>query len=76
MEIRKRAQRKNFRVNRNYYRHVDYTRLLKIEGVSIVGGHIVVYGECATDVKVILDKYGHYTTVAVMKTGESIYIEL
>lgn len=76
MKIRKRAEQKNFRVNKYYYNDVDYMCLLKIDGVGTIGGSIVVFSEGATDVKVVLDEYGYYTTVAVMKTGEQIYIEL
>ena len=76
MKIRKKAIQKNFVVNRYYYRDQDYCRLSGYEGVDYLDGTLVVFSSYATDVKVILDEYGYYTTVAVLVTGEQIYIEL
>lgn len=79
----KRAKQKNVAVDRSYYTDDQYAHLEDIIGVFDIGflcdedeKNLRVVLSLVKDLKVVLDEYGYYTTVAVMETGEQIYIEL
>ena len=84
MKPLKRASQKNVQVNKDCYT-ADIADLLEIEGVfdlSSVSGVSADEGDYRVslahvkDLKVVLDEYGYYNTVAVMSSGETVFVTL
>lgn len=84
MKPLKRASQKNVQVNKDCYT-ADIADLLEITGVfelSSVSGISADEGDYRVslahvkDLNVVLDDYGYYTTVAVMESGETIFVSL
>ena len=84
MKPLKRASQKNVRVNKECYT-ADIADLLEIpgifdlssaSGVSADEGDYRVSLTHVKDLKVMLDEYGYYNTVAVMESGEIIVVTL
>lgn len=79
----KRAEQKNVAVARDYYTAEQYADLEKIYGIADISlltnekeKNLRVFLHRVKDLKVVLDEYGNYANVAVMVTGERIFIEL
>lgn len=84
MKPLKRASQKNVQVNKDCYT-ADIADLLEIpgifdlssaSGVSADEGDYRVSLAHVKDLKVMLDEYGYYNTVAVMESGEIIVVTL
>lgn len=84
MKPLKRASQKNVQVNKECYT-ADIADLLEIpgifdlssaSGVSADEGDYRVSLAHVKDLKVMLDEYGYYNTVAVMESGEIIVVTL
>lgn len=84
MKPLKRASQKNVQVNKDCYT-ADIADLLEIEGIfdlSNVSGVSADEGDYRVslahvkDLKVVLDEYGYYNTVAVMESGETVFVTL
>lgn len=84
MKPLKRAYQKNVQVNKDCYT-ADIADLIEIPGVfdlSNVSGVSADEGDYRVslahvkDLKVVLDEYGYYNTVAVMNSGETIFVTL
>lgn len=84
MKPLKKAAQKNVQVNKDCYT-ADIADLLEITGVfelSSVSGISADEGDYRVslahvkDLNVVLDDYGYYTTVAVMESGETIFVSL
>lgn len=84
MKPLKKAAQKNIQINKNCYT-ADIADLLDIQGIfdlSSVSGVSADEGDYRVslahvkDLKVMLDDYGYYTTVAVMESGETIFVSL
>lgn len=84
MKPLKRASQKNVQVNKDCYT-ADIADLIEIPGVfdlSNVSGVSADEGDYRVslahvkDLKVVLDEYGYYNTVAVMNSGETIFVTL
>ena len=76
MKIRKRAEQKNFIVNMYYYTESNLTELLNRGIIEDFGRSYHLFAEYCDELKVILDEFGFYTTVAVLKTGEQVYVTI
>jgi len=83
MKISKKSNQRNFVVNLEHYTESKLNEMAK-KGIIIKdtppyfnesGCYRVSADDCST-VKVILNDYGHYTTVVVHNTGMQIVIEL
>lgn len=84
MKPLKKAAQKNVQVNKECYT-ADIADLLEIPGVfdlSSVSGVSADEGDYRVslahvkDLKVVLDEYGYYNTVAVMENGDTIFVTL
>lgn len=84
MKPLKKAAQKNVQVNKECYT-ADIADLLEIPGIfdlSSVSGVSADEGDYRVslahvkDLKVMLDEYGYYNTVAVMESGEIIFVTL
>lgn len=84
MKPLKKAAQKNVQVNKDCYT-TDIADLLDMQGIfdlSSVSGVSADEGDYRVslahvkDLKVMLDDYGYYTTVAVMESGETIFVSL
>lgn len=84
MKPLKKAAQKNVQVNKECYT-ADIADLLEIPGIfelsSVSGvsadeGDYLVSLAHVKDLKVVLDDYGYYTTVAVMESGETVFVTL
>ena len=76
MKIRKSATQKNFKVSTWYYSYFAYCSLAYIDGVEYLDDKLVVFADYVDQIKVVLDEFGFYINVVVMKTGEKIFVEL
>ena len=85
MKPLKRAKQKNVEIDHDFYTIDEYDNLLNIDGVFDLRAldysfeeenHLRISLEFVKDLKVILNEYGYYSTVAIMKTNEMIYINL
>ena len=74
MKPLKKAAQKNVQVNKECYT-ADFD-LSSVSGVSADEGDYRVSLAHVKDLKVVLDDYGYYTTVAVMESGETIFVTL
>lgn len=81
MKPLKKAAQKNVQVNKEFYT-ADIADLLEIPGVFDLSGVSADEGDYRValsrvkDLKVVLADYGYYTTVAVMESGETIFVSL
>lgn len=84
MKPLKKAAQKNIQVSKDCYT-ADIADLLDIQGIfdlSSLSGVSADEGDYRVslahvkDLKVMLDDYGYYTTVAVMESGETIFVSL
>lgn len=84
MKPLKRASQKNVQVNKECYT-ADIADLLEIPGIfdlSSVSGVSADEGDYrislahVKDLKVVLNEYGYYNTVAVMESGETVFVTL
>ena len=84
MKPLKKAAQKNVQVNKECYT-ADIADLLEIpgifdlprvSGVSADEGDYRVSLAHVKDLKVMLDEYGYYNTVAVMNSGETVFVNL
>lgn len=76
MKIRKKAEQKNFIVNLYYHTESNLTELLNRGIIEDLGGDYRLFVKYCDEIKVILDRDGFYTTVAVLKTSEQIHVTL
>lgn len=80
MKPTKRAQQINVEVNRDAYTEKQYAELVQIEGISQIEvchmKSLRAFLDHVSDLKVAVDPYGYYTNVAVMNSGETIYVNL
>ena len=84
MKPLKKAAQKNVQVNKECYT-AEIADLLEIPGIFDLSGISCVSADeryyrvalsRVKDLKVILDDYGYYTTVAVMESGETVFVTL
>lgn len=79
MRILKKAQQKNFIINSYYYTESGLNELVQ-EGIAhkIDEGDTEyrVYADDCDRVEIKLDEDGYYTAVAMLKSGQNIYIEV
>ena len=84
MKPLKKAAQKNVQVNKDCYT-ADIADLIDIQGIfdlSSVSGVSADEGDYRVslahvkDLKVVLDEYGYYNTVAVMNSGETVFVNL
>lgn len=83
MKPLKKAAQKNVSIFRDVYTDEQYYALKDVFGVFDIKD---VYENAASelrvsldefkDLKVVLDGYGYYTNVAVMKSGETVFVTL
>lgn len=78
MKILKKAVQKNVMVETSYYTEAQMNEMFAEGKVFKIDEDDVyrVYTEHCSELKVELDKYGYYVTVAVMKDGSKININL
>ncbi len=86
--LKKAAQKnvqKNVQVNKDFYTVADIADLLEIAGIfelSSVSGDSADEGDYRVslahvkDLKVMLGEDGYYSTVAVMESGETVFVSL
>lgn len=84
MKPLKKAAQENVQVDKYCYT-AEIAELLEIPGIfdlSTVSGNSADEGDYRVslthvkDLKVVLNDYGYYTTVAVMESGETIFVTL
>lgn len=77
MKILKRAKQKNFKVDTSYYLDSQIEQMHDEEKVFIIYYDTPrVDTSDVSEVKIVCDDYGYYVPVAILKTGETIHIEL
>ena len=81
MKPLKKAAQKNVQVNKDCYiadllEITGVFELSNVSGISADEGDYRVSLAHVKDLKVVLDDYGYYTTVAVMESGETVFVSL
>lgn len=82
MKILKKAEQKNFLVNRAYYTDNELENLFNNGYLFFItvddsdNKDYRISQQHIKEIKVILDEYGFYTNVAVLNIGTEIYVEL
>lgn len=77
MKILKRAKQKNFKLDTSYYTDGQIEQMHDEEKVFIIyDGSPRVDTSDVSEVKIVCDDYGYYVPVAILKTGETIHIEI
>lgn len=77
MKIRKRAEQQNVTLNKEYYIDKDFNQCYEpLKSWEIEDTEFRIFTEDLEELKVALDEYGHYTTVAVGKSGNTYYVNL
>lgn len=75
MKILKRAEQKNFIVNKDFYTRWDLEELVNRGTIVILFDDYRIYASDCKEVKVICHE-GFYTSVAITNSGEQIFIQL
>lgn len=77
MKILKRAKQKNFKLDTWYYTESQIEQMHDEKKVFIIyDGTVRVSTSNVSEVKIVCDDDGYYIPVAILKTGETIHIEL
>lgn len=79
MKTLKKAEQRNVVLKKDYYNEKQLNDILQKEYAFTLkydNGNIRISLHYAKEVKVILDNYGYYKTVVVMKDNNQYYINL
>ena len=76
MKPLKRTVQKYLRVNTYYYREEDLKLLLREGKIDDLHGNYVVFTSSVKDIRVVLDDFGFYETVAILNSGSAIHVSL
>lgn len=77
MKPLKKATQKNVSVRMDAYTQEEIEKIKNISGIfDICDGDYRISLNCVKDLKVSLADDGYYYTVAVMNSGETIFVEL
>lgn len=81
MKPLKKAKQQNVALNIAYYTKLEIDNMLNNLEIEYLPEHFdleqkipVIYMEDIKDLKVVLDEYGYYTTVAIKENGKQYYI--
>lgn len=80
----KKAQQKNVIIDREFYTDKQYWALENIDGIFNINvfdgddsdNKLRISTSHIKDLKVVLNEYGYYCTVAIMNSGETIHVVL
>lgn len=91
MKILKKAEQKNIVLNKDYYNIYQINAMLNLQEIfyfdsnsNICYENVTMFGdvdfriftENLKEIKVVLDEYGYYTTVAIGKDDTMYYVNL
>lgn len=83
MKPLKKAKQQNVALNKEYYTEAEIANMLNNLEIEYLSETFdpeqkrpVIYTEDIKDLKIVLDEYGYYTTVAVKENGKRYYINL